>query len=327
MRITILTVPDCPNAPVVRERITAALDGRSAEVELIEVREDAEAARWGMTGSPTVLLDGADPFAVPGAPTSVSCRLYRDADGQAGGAPSVHSLRQALAGTTPAPATEEQLECCEADLLDPIGRAGRGRRAPAERGLRAVHQAVLRHFATHGRAPQPAALEHVAAPAGRAAADVLAELDREDFLALDEEGRIRAAYPFSAVETPHRVRMASGVEAWSMCAVDALGISAMLDGQDVRISSSDPVSGEPVTVTFIDGNPLWEPADAVVFIGRREGNGPAAEVCCDALNFFTDRDSAEQWRRAHPEVIGQIVDQDHAVQIGQQTFGPLLQND
>ncbi|MCX5338523.1 hypothetical protein [Streptomyces atratus] len=147
MRITILTVPDCPNAPVVRERITAALDGRSAEVELVDVREDDEAARWGMTGSPTVLLDGVDPFAVPGAPTSVSCRLYRDADGRADGAPSVQSLRQALSGTTPAPATEG-LDCCEADLLDPIGRAGRGRRAPAERGLRAVHQAVLRHFAT-----------------------------------------------------------------------------------------------------------------------------------------------------------------------------------
>ncbi|MEU3747318.1 MULTISPECIES: organomercurial lyase [Streptomyces] len=326
MRITILTVPDCPNAPVVRERITGALDGRSAEVELVDVREEAEAARWGMTGSPTVLLDGVDPFAVPGAPTSVSCRLYRDADGRADGAPSVQALRQALSGTAPAPATEG-LECCEADLLDPIGRAGRGRRAPAERGLRAVHQAVLRHFATHGTAPRPATVESEAALAGRTAADVLAELDREDFLALDEEGRIRAAYPFSAAETPHRVRMASGVEAWSMCAVDALGISAMLDGQDVRISSSDPVSGEPVTVTFTDGNPRWEPADAVVFIGRREGSGPAATVCCDALNFFTGRATAGRWQRENPEVSGQIVSQGRAAQIGQQTFGPLLQDD
>ncbi|WP_406422475.1 alkylmercury lyase family protein [Streptomyces sp. NBC_00873] len=82
-----------------------------------------------------------------------------------------------------------------------------------------------------------------------------------------------------------------------------------------------------MTVTFTSGSLLWEPVDAAVFIGRREGGGPAAEVCCDALNFFTGRDSAEQWRRGHPEVIGQVVSQDHAVQIGQQTFGPLLQND
>ncbi|WP_327256458.1 hypothetical protein [Streptomyces sp. NBC_01244] len=67
-------------------------------------REEAEAARWGMTGSPTVLLDGLDPFAVAGAPASVSCRLYRDEDGRADGAPSVQALRQALAGAIPASA-------------------------------------------------------------------------------------------------------------------------------------------------------------------------------------------------------------------------------
>ncbi|MCX5613578.1 MULTISPECIES: hypothetical protein [unclassified Streptomyces] len=98
MRITVLTVPDCPNAPVARERIAAALDGRAAKVELVEVRTEAEAARWGMTGSPTVLLDGADPFALAGAAPSVSCRLYRDADGRTDGAPSVEALRRAVAG-------------------------------------------------------------------------------------------------------------------------------------------------------------------------------------------------------------------------------------
>ncbi|MEW1599454.1 thioredoxin family protein [Streptomyces sp. NPDC093808] len=106
MRITVLTVPDCPNAPVVRERITTALDGRAVQVELVEVTEDAEAARWGMTGSPTVLLDGVDPFAAAGAVPSVSCRLYRDEDGRIEGAPSVTALRDALAGA------DAGMECC-----------------------------------------------------------------------------------------------------------------------------------------------------------------------------------------------------------------------
>lgn len=322
MRITILAVPDCPNVPVVRERITAALAGRSAEVELVEVREEAEAARRGMTGSPTVLLDGIDPFAMTGAPASVSCRLYRDANGRTDGAPSIQALRQALG----IQAAEEQ-ECCTADLLDPVGRFGRGRRAPAERGLRAVHQAVLRHFAAEGAAPDTTALEPIAAVAGRTAADVLAELDREDFLTLDAAGRIRAAYPFSAVETRHRVRLESGAQVWSMCAVDALGISAMLGGQDVQISSRDPVNDQPVTITFTGGSPRWEPTDAVVFIGRRESDGPAATVCCDALNFFTSRATAQQWQQAHLEISGQVVSQDRAMQIGQQTFGPILHNE
>jgi hypothetical protein len=324
MRITILAVPDCPNVPLVRGRITAALGRRTVEVELVEVREEAEAARWGMTGSPTVLLDGVDPFAAADARASVSCRLYRDTDGRTQGAPSVKALRQALSGTSSGQ-TAAGRECCERDVLDPIGRAGRGRRAPAERGLRAVQQAVLRHFAATGRAPETSVLEAVAAQAGRTAGDALAELDQEDFLALDEQGRIRAAYPFSALQTRHRVRLASGTDVWSMCAIDALGISAML-GQDVVISSSDPVDGQPVTVTFTGGSTMWEPQAAVVFVGRRDGTGPAAALCCDTVNFFAHHASAAQWQQEHPEVTGQVVSQARAVEIGQQTFGPLLQD-
>jgi len=113
MRITILTVPDCPNTPVAAGRITAALAGRPASVELVEVTGEAEAARLGMTGSPTILLDGVDPFAAAGAVPSVSCRIYRGSDGAAAGAPSVQDLTTALSA---AGATGD--ECCEADVPD-----------------------------------------------------------------------------------------------------------------------------------------------------------------------------------------------------------------
>lgn len=105
MRITILAVPDCPNAPVAAGRITVALAGRPASVELVEVTGKAEAARLGMTGSPTILLDGVDPFAAAGAVPSVSCRIYRGLDGAADGAPSVQDLTAALsaAGLPAAP--------------------------------------------------------------------------------------------------------------------------------------------------------------------------------------------------------------------------------
>lgn len=325
MRITVLTVPDCPNGPLVQERLAAALDGRAADVELVEVRQEADAARWGMTGSPTVLLDGVDPFAVAGAAPSVACRLYRDGDGLTDGAPSVAILREALAGRSAVLSAATGGDCCDAEVLDLVGRGGRGRRAPAEGGLRAVHQAVLRHFAATGRAPESAVLEAAAGTAGRTADEVLAELDREDFLTLDEDGRIRAAYPFSAVATPHRVRIAGGAEAWSMCAIDALGIAAMLD-QDVVISSADPITAEPVTVTVTGGEAVWSPADAVVFVGRRGYEGPAASVCCDALNFFAHDASARVWAQRHPQVKGAVVGQARAQEIGRETFGPLLRD-
>ena len=101
MRITVLAVPDCPNAPVAVGRIRAALAGRPASVELVEVTGEAEAARLGMTGSPTILLDGVDPFAGAGAVPSVSCRIYRGSDGAAEGAPSVQDLTAALSCRLP----------------------------------------------------------------------------------------------------------------------------------------------------------------------------------------------------------------------------------
>lgn len=320
MRITVLTVPDCPNAPLARARITAALAGRDVAVEQIEVRDDEQAAALGMTGSPTIQLDGIDPFAPEGAAPSVSCRLYRAADGTTSGAPSVTDLHRALAEAgLPEPA---EGDCCP-DGLDAIGRGGRGRRAPAERGLRAVHQAVLRHFADTGAAPDITALESVAGGHGRTASDVLEELAREDFLTLDDQQRIRAAYPFSAVPTRHRVRIAGGAQVWSMCAIDALGIAAMVD-RDTVISSTDPVTGEPITVSTTGTATTWEPSGAVVFVGSRPGSGPAAALCCDALNFFAGTASATTWANEHPQVPGRVVDQARAEQIAVQTFGPLL---
>ncbi|WP_405982403.1 thioredoxin family protein [Streptomyces sp. NBC_00158] len=182
MRITVLTVPGCPNAPLAMERVAAALAARRAEVELVEVHDQAQAAEYGMNGSPTILLDGVDPFAPQGVVPSVSCRLYRHADGTVSGAPSVAALREALdCGAVQADPSAPD-DCCEAgDPLDAVGRGGRGRRAPDGRGLRAVQQAVLRHFAAAGTAPRPAELEPAAAQAGSTAGEVLAELAREDF--------------------------------------------------------------------------------------------------------------------------------------------------
>lgn len=156
---------------------------------------------------------------------------------------------------------------------------------------------------------------------------MLAELDREDFLTLGPDGKIRAVYPFSATQTPHRVRITGGAEVWSMCAIDALGIPAML-GQDVIITSRDPVTGEPVTVTAgPDRTTVWQPGGTVVYIGSRSCSGPAATVCCDALNFFTSTASARTWAREHPDVTGRVAGQSCAEEIARQTFGALLADD
>jgi hypothetical protein len=97
MELTVLTVPGCPNAAVFEERLAAALAGYpGVVVRRRQVADEQEAAETGMAGSPTLLINGTDPFAAPGQAPALSCRLYRDAAGQLAGTPSVEDLRRAL---------------------------------------------------------------------------------------------------------------------------------------------------------------------------------------------------------------------------------------
>ncbi len=319
MHVTVLAVPDCPHLPVLDEHLTEALDGLpGVSISRQVIATEDEAARSGMHGSPTILIDGLDPFAEPGQPASVSCRLYRDSDGRADGAPSVSQLRHAL---TTAAANGDR--AASPSWLDALGRAGRGRTSPAERGLRAVHQAILRSFAATGHAPEPESLDAAAAPFNATAA--LAELAAGDFLCLDRAGQITAAYPFSATATAHRVRITGGGGAYAMCAIDALGIAAML-GTSVLISSADPVTAEPIAVTVDGSDSDWRPATAVVFVGRTADQraGPSAAICCSYINFFASRPLAAAWARGHPEIDGGILSQARALEVGEQIFGQLL---
>ena len=319
MQLTVLAVPGCPNAPVLGDRLAAVLDGRAGVLVSHQVISDeGEAVRWGLHGSPTLLIDGADPFAEPGQPPSMSCRLYRDDGGQLSGAPSLGQLRQAI---EQAPAAAPGLG--DPAWLDALGRAGRGRVAPAERGLRAVHQAVLRSFVHTGAAPGMPRLAKRAAPFE--VSQVLAELANGDFLCLDDAGQITAAYPFSAVPTRHRVRISGEAAVFAMCAIDAMGISAMT-GRPVVIESADPCTGEPVTVHVDRATSTWNPATAVVYVGRTGGQcaRPSASVCCGYMNFFATRAAASAWAASHPEISGGILGQARALQTGIGIFGQLL---
>lgn len=97
VRIDILYVTGCPNLAAARTRVQEALHdaGVSAVVEEVEVLTQADAERFGMHGSPTILIDGHDPFRFAEEP-SLACRLYRTA-GAVEGAPTVAELVEVLA--------------------------------------------------------------------------------------------------------------------------------------------------------------------------------------------------------------------------------------
>jgi predicted DsbA family dithiol-disulfide isomerase len=96
MELTLLTTPACPHREVFEQRLAQALAGRAVTIVRHEVDDAASAQRLGLRGSPTLLIDGTDPFAAPGEPAGVWCRLYRLPDGGVDGAPSVDQLRAAL---------------------------------------------------------------------------------------------------------------------------------------------------------------------------------------------------------------------------------------
>jgi hypothetical protein len=94
----LLTTPGCPHREVFEQRLAQALAGRAVTIVRHEVDDTGQARRLGLRGSPTLLIDGTDPFAVPGEPVGVWCRLYRLPDGSVDGAPSVDQLQAALNG-------------------------------------------------------------------------------------------------------------------------------------------------------------------------------------------------------------------------------------
>ncbi|WP_268240533.1 organomercurial lyase [Streptomyces albiflavescens] len=79
-----------------------------------------------------------------------------------------------------------------------------------------------------------------------------------------------------------------------------------------------------MTVTSTGGHMTWQPTTAVVFLGQRACTGPAADIACGALNFFTSRHNARSWARQYPHYTGKAVDHAHAEALGRSVFGSLL---
>ena len=97
MKVTLRYFDDCPGWRVTDERLTIALEqlGASAEIAYEEVDTHEKAESLGFRGSPTVLVDGRDPFWDASLGVGLSCRLYDTGDGVEG-SPSVAQLVAAL---------------------------------------------------------------------------------------------------------------------------------------------------------------------------------------------------------------------------------------
>ena len=98
MDVELLVVAECPNRVPAAALLRTDLDDvglARIPVTTIVIETPAQAERRGFIGSPTILIEGADPFAEPGQPAALACRIYRNTTGPAG-IPELRQLRQAL---------------------------------------------------------------------------------------------------------------------------------------------------------------------------------------------------------------------------------------
>lgn len=95
MRVTIQYFDGCPHWRTLDERLRRLASELTLDIEqeIVGTPEAADAA--GFRGSPTLLVDGVDPFASGDEPVGLSCRVYVTPDGPAG-APTLDQLREVL---------------------------------------------------------------------------------------------------------------------------------------------------------------------------------------------------------------------------------------
>ena len=97
MDVTLQYFDDCPNWKITDRhlRTLIAEQARDATLHHQLINTPEAAAEHGFRGSPSVLIDGTDPFADPGAPVGPGWRVYLTENGRAS-APTLHQLKGAI---------------------------------------------------------------------------------------------------------------------------------------------------------------------------------------------------------------------------------------
>lgn len=148
--------------------------------------------------------------------------------------------------------------------------------------------------------------------------EILKNLCSGGFIDLNRDNII-AAFPFSPKPTNNKVIFEDGRWAYAMCALDALGISKMMN-EDVVIESTTPLDKRDVKVAF--KNEIMKsitPENALVWYSTDEGS--FAKVRCREINFFANKDELHRWKERYPSKKGMVLSVYEALKSSQLQFG------
>ncbi|HUZ28105.1 MAG TPA: hypothetical protein VMU90_02630 [Solirubrobacteraceae bacterium] len=89
----------CPSTDTALSELRQALSEvglEAIQVRMREISSDEDVRQAGFSGSPTVLVDGADVAPHPAEPAGLTCRVYRRRDGSISPTPDPMDVRDAL---------------------------------------------------------------------------------------------------------------------------------------------------------------------------------------------------------------------------------------
>jgi hypothetical protein len=134
---------------------------------------------------------------------------------------------------------------------------------------RAALKEILDRLVADGAPIEIATLGHPAA--------AVDELDARDLVYVSD-GRVVLAYPWSVTPTPFVTVLADGRQRWACCAIDALGIAAML-GETVTVRTGCHHCDERFALTVTPEGPT-DNAAVMAWVGER---GDLRGKACTAL--------------------------------------------
>lgn len=160
---------------------------------------------------------------------------------------------------------------------------------------RRLHRTLIDAVVTTGSIPSVLELANRMRMTEEMIRSGLATLAAADYLALDAGGQLSCLYPFSTTPTPHVV-VIDEQRRFAMCAIDALGIPAMLN-EELTIEGRCAVCDAPIALGVRLGANVAATPPMTMVVARRDEAEPAFATCCPFTVFVCGQEHADQFVR------------------------------
>jgi hypothetical protein len=188
-----------------------------------------------------------------------------------------------------------------------------------------LHHAILRHFVAHGYPPTHAALcTHFGVGADEMTSALRGLMDDHGVVLHPHAPEVWIAHPFSAAPTIFCVRHGDR-QWWGNCAWCALGVGALVGGNDVSIDTVLGADGAPATL-HIDDHQVRE--DLVVHfpIPMTRAWDNVVYTCSTMLAFASAAD-VDAWSRRHALPRGDVRPIQRVYEFARAWYGRHLDED